>query len=329
MNARFIKVMVPFLLMALFAGACASAPGAGAKANTLTAVKVDQVGLEHDAAFWAKAPVLEVATKGVGAEAEDQVAGPVVRLQAVYDGSHLVLRAEWADATASVLKNAWTWDGATFTKSGDEDRLMMHFPINNDPEFASKGCASGCHNDAASDDEWYMATKSDSSPLDQWHWKSARTNPTGQSDDKWLGEQKDPADVESAHHGDAKDGGGETANSNEAGAGPAFMNASDLANVFIFSGQEAPVDTSLLAAGSVIPGYILAPMTGSRGDLSANGVWANGKWVVTIMRALNTGHSDDVTFIPPKAVPFGMAVVDNGGAYHHTVAEEVLTIEWK
>ena len=241
----------------------------------------------------------------------------------------MVLRAEWADPTASLHKNAWIWDGAAFNRSGDEDRLMIHFPVNNDPEFASKSCTSACHNDAAEPDEWYMATKSDSSSLDQWHWKSTRTNPTGQSDDKWLGEQQDPTDVESAHHGDAKDGGGEAANANADGNGPAFMHSSDLANPFIFYGQEVALDTTLLAPGSVVPGYILNPMTGSRGDLSASGIWAKGKWVVTIIRALNTGQSDDVTFIPPKSVPFGVAVVDNGGGYDHAVIPDVLVLEWK
>ncbi len=332
MKPKHVLFLVPMLLIALFASACGATLGASGKANTLTAVKVDQVSLEHDADFWSKAPVLEVASEAIdlGGQAESAPgSAPVIRIQAAFDGTHLVLRTEWADASASLLKNAWSWDGNTFTKSGDEDRLMIHFPVNNDAEFASKGCASACHNDAADPDEWHMATASDSSPLDQWHWKSVRTNATGQSDDKWLGLYKDPTDVESGHNGDKKEGGGEAANVNEAGDGPAFMSGSDLTQPFIFSGDEVPVDTSMLTAGMVIPGYILSPMTGSRGDVSASGIWADGKWVVTIMRALDTGNSDDVTFIPPKSMPFGLAVVDNGGGYDHVVVPDVLILEWK
>ncbi|MBK7919353.1 MAG: hypothetical protein IPJ94_24450 [Chloroflexi bacterium] len=58
-------------------------------------------------------------------------------------------------------------------------------------------------------------------------------------------------------------------------------------------------------------------------------MWADGTWVVVYRRLLNTGHEDDVSFSPPKAVPFGMSVVDNGGGLPHTVGTEVLTLEWK
>lgn len=90
-----------------------------------------------------------------------------------------------------------------------------------------------------------------------------------------------------------------------------------------------PVDTSLLAPGDIIPGYILAKPVGSRSDIEANAVWADGKWVVVMRRALDTGHEDDVVLTPPKPVPFGMSVIDNGGGIAHTVAPEVLTLEWK
>jgi hypothetical protein len=174
-----------------------------------------------------------------------------------------------------------------------------------------------------------MATSSADYRLDQWHWKSTRSNPTGQADDKWLGLQKDPADTESAHYADAQDGGGEILNQDDARSGPVYMNGVDLNSPFILAGQEAPLDLTLLAAGAIVPGYILAPVTGSRGDLSVQGTWADGKWVVVIRRALDTGHPEDVLFTPPKPVPFGVAIVDNGGGYDHDVVENVLILEWR
>ena len=46
-------------------------------------------------------------------------------------------------------------------------------------------------------------------------------------------------------------------------------------------------------------------------------------------RALNTNHDDDAVLIPPKSVPFGLAVWNNAGDLDHTVGPEVLTLQWK
>jgi hypothetical protein len=294
--------------------------------NTLTAVKVDQVSMDAAADIWANAPTLTVPTVGSTDEKED---GSDVMLQAVYDGNSIAIRAEWADETMTLLKNAWTWDGTAFTKSGNEDRLLIHFSIGNFAAFADKGCTAACHNQADDEETWYMATEQEGLRLDQWHWKSARTHPIGFADDKWIGIQTDPEDVESAHHGDAKESGGDSTNVNEAGDGPAFMHGSDKSSQYILSGDEVPVDTTALSAGDIIPGYVLAPLVGSRGDVQASAQWENGRWTVVLMRALDTGHDDDVVFIPPRPVPFGLSLVDNGGGLDHTNAPEVMTLSWQ
>ncbi len=54
----------------------------------------------------------------------------------------------------------------------------------------------------------------------------------------------------------------------------------DLSASFIISGEQAPIDTSKLAKGAVIPPSILVPWVGSRGDIQAKSVWKDGKWVV-------------------------------------------------
>lgn len=324
------RLILPSILSSVGAvallAACSGSSGANPAEPTLTAVRVDEAVLDMDADFWVEAPALEVPTEGVE---EGDPAGPTITLQAVYDGDYILIRAEWADPTASVLKDAWTWDGEGFSSSGNEDRLMIHWPIGNNPDFASEGCGMLCHNDAEDKDTWWMGSDSEEVTYDQWHWKSTRSSPVGQADDKWLGTQEDPADVESAHHGDDRSGGGESRNISENLTGPAFMNGEDADSPFIFAGEEVPIDVSLLEAGDVIPGYILAPSEGSRGDVEALGVWSDGRWVVLLRRALNTSHSDDVTFTPPKPVPFGIAVVDDGGDYKHTIAPEVLVLTWR
>ncbi len=333
--------MIPLVLIAILmltacvAGAPAAAPGSGSadsaegsekRNNTLTAVKVDEVSLDAAASYWTDAPRLTVPTVG---STEDRPDGSEVTLQAVYDGTNIAVRAEWADATESVPKNAWTWDGNAFTKSGNEDRIMFTWPMVNIPEFATKGCAAACHNMAENEKEWWMGSDSEDVRYDVWHWKAARTNPVGQADDKWWSIQEDPSDPESSRHGDAKDGGGYKSNRNEDKSGPMFVNAVDPSSPFILSGQEAELDISTLEPGAVIPGYILSPFQGSRGDISAKGTWSDGKWVVVLMRALDTGHEDDLAFTPPKPYPFGMSIIDDGGGLDHTNAPEVLVLEWK
>jgi len=58
------------------------------------------------------------------------------------------------------------------------------------------------------------------------------------------------------------------------------------------------LDTAALEIGAVIPGYVLSKPVGSRGDIETLGTWSDGKWVVVIRRPLNTGHDDDVVYIP-------------------------------
>jgi hypothetical protein len=314
------------MLITLGLSACSSVPQG--KPDTLIAVKVRQVTLDAAAAEWTKAPELVVLTKEVARQSAPP--GPTLRLRALYDEQSIAIRVEWPDASQSIYKNAWTWDGTTFSKSGDdEDRLMFHFPMTNDPGFSSKGCAAICHNQDDSPERWYMAADSPEFRYDQWHWKSTRTNPIGQADDKWLGVQKNRADTESAHYADAQEGGGESRNQNERGNGPAFINGIDANSPYILAGQEVPLEMTTLQAGTLIPGYILSPLLGSRGDVRARGIWEDGVWVVVLLRALNTGHEDDVAFTPPKPLPFGLAVIDNGGGYDHAVVENVLTLEWK
>lgn len=299
---------------------------AASKPNTLSAIKVDKISSDASAGFWSNAPKLTTITE---AAIEGEPNGPDMTLQAAYDGNQIAIRVEWADATESVLKKGWTWDGSAFEKSGDEDRLMFAFPIGNNAEFASKGCTAACHNMADNPDEWWMGSESPDVLYDAWHWKAARTHPVAQVDDKWWGTQEDPTDPESSRHGDAKESGGQTANANDAGDGPAFMHGSDLKSSFIFAGEEVALDTSKLEAGMVVPGYIVSKLVGSRGDIAANGSWQNGKWIVVLTRDLDTGNDDDAVFNPPKPIPFGLSVIDNGGGLDHTNAPDVLTLEWQ
>lgn len=332
-----------FIGMIWLLAACGGQPGAApansggsgsapaAPSNTITAVKVDAVAADAAAAYWADAPAVMVHTK---ATEKDKPDGPDVTIQAVYDDQNVAVRLEWADPTETILANPWTWDGSAWKRGGDpmtahEDRMSIIFPIENNPDFSSKGCAGACHNLDADPEKWWMGTDSADQHLDLWEWKAAQTNPLGLTDDYLASVQEDPADIESATHPDANTGGGNVSNVNQAKDGPAFMNGADVTASFIITGQQAEIDTSKLAPGAIIPANILRPWTGSRADVQASGVWKDGKWTVVLMRALDTGHEDDVVFSPPKAYPLGVALFDHLDLREHTITPDVLTLTWK
>ena len=325
-NASFAVALILFSAVVLLATACSADPQALVKPRTLTAIKVNQVSLDSAASFWSNAPKLQTPTKPTKQGAAD---GPTVTLQAVYDGKEIAIRAEWADPTESIVKRAWVWDGSKFTsRAGDEDRLQFLWPIGNDAEFASKGCTAACHTSDPDSKKWWMGSAKPGKIFDDWHWKAARTNPFEQSDDAWWGDGlSNPNDFESGRHSDKSQSGGAARNQNKEGTGPQFANGKE-GNPFIFKGEEAPLDVAKLTSGAVVPGYVINKMDGSRGNIAARGKWADGKWVVVIKRALNTGNEDDAVFNPPKPLPFGFAVVNDGGGLDHTVSPDVLTLEW-
>lgn len=304
-----------------------SASGAAASSNTLTAVKVDAVALDTVASYWTDAPVLTVHTK---ATVKGQPDGADVNVQAAYDSKSITLRLVWADATESNLNKAWTWDGSKFTRSKElGDRMGILFPIENNAEFASKGCTAACHNADADQEKWWMGTEKADLSYDLWQWTAATTNPIGQAQDEWLNVLEDPADTESATHGDALTSGGSLSNLNQAKDGPGFMHAADLVASFIITGEQTPLDTSKLAKGAIIPPSILAPWVGSRGDVQAKGVWQAGQWTVVLLRALDTGHDDDVVLTPTKSYPLGIALFDHIDLLGHTTTPDVVTLTWK
>ncbi|MFN8486051.1 MAG: ethylbenzene dehydrogenase-related protein [Caldilineaceae bacterium] len=333
----WIVLFVAVLVIVACSAAPAAAPAAGGggvsgggatagKANTLTAVKVDAASTDAAAAFWANAPILKVATKAVEKGKAD---GPEVSVQAVYDSKNFVMRLEWADSTNSIINKPWTWDGSAFTRTTElGDRMGVLFPIENNANFSSKGCAGICHNQDAKAENWWMGTDSADQRLDFWQWTAASTNPVNQVQDEWISVQKDPKNMESGTHPDAQKGGGSVSNVNKAKNGPISMNKDVTASIII-TGEQVPVDTSKLAKGAHIPASILGPWTGSRGDIQAKGVWKDGKWTVVLLRPLDTGNDDDLVLTPPKSYPLGVAVFDQAEHFGHTVSPEVITLEWK
>ncbi len=48
-----------------------------------------------------------------------------VTLQAMIDGGNFYVLATWPDTTQSIGNSQWTFDGTSWSQSGDEDRVMF------------------------------------------------------------------------------------------------------------------------------------------------------------------------------------------------------------
>ncbi len=289
-----------------------------------------------DDAAWRNAPKLKVQAKN----------GPEINLRSIYTSDSLYMLVSWEDATESVNKNMWVYDGTKWDRlkklriyevkptNLDEDRLALNWPINDSIKgFAEKGCLLICHDSGRfAKRESRMATNSPTEFADQWHWKAARTNPIWYTDDKWIDNKiltkvQEPnlkKRREAAQHGDAKGEGNLNYSDNKTKDGkPKLMHHGGTTGSYFLKKDDAtPIDYSkaIFKKEDTIPGYILARPRGSRGDVDAVGGWKDGRWTLEIGRKLVTGDkAHDVQFDDLKKIYyFGIAVSDNDGSNVHT-----------
>ncbi len=287
----------------------------------LQAVKTDNPpvvdGVAEDPA-WAQARPLQVATEIKARE------GPTVTLKALQKDSRLYLLAIWKDAsqTESIQHRPWIYNGTTWELGKEEeDRLAIIFPITPIPPFstADKGCTAMCHKAKA------MHTNTPAELADLWIWRAARSNPVGQADDWMLGPVQDPNSdgrkpdamdttkikidgVEAYRHG-------YTPNIQEQENRPLFMLNPDKEQTglpVLLAGEAVAFNPKKkYNKGDLIPGYLVAPFTGSRGDIQAKGVYKDGIWTVEFSRAFNTGHPDDIKLEEGKEYFFSLKVFDD------------------
>lgn len=86
---------------------------------------------------------------------------------------------------------------------------------------------------------------------------------------------------------------------------------------YILDSEKLPLDASLFSAGDRIPGIIVSPIVGDRGDISAGWVWADRQWMLEFGRQLATGSEFDVHFDGLTTTYFfGVAAFDNAQVRH-------------
>ncbi len=240
-----------------------------------------------------------------------------VTLNAMADGQYLYMSATWNDATESIYKNKLSYDGSTWTKSGDEDRIAFIFDSGLNGTDGGN-CATMCH---------VPVMSTNGGTVDLWHWKAVRSNPMGFVDDTYI----DSVD----RHGDP--GTGATSDNTLVFGHPSFMSVNDPhANVDFLLKDDAALNAfdpygvmttyskttstsfdSLASfnSGDFIPGYVLRVPSGDRAFVMAAGKWSNGVWTVEFKKPYG-GSEYDFVVAPGTFVSFTYEIFDNEGADH-------------
>ncbi|HEU4369065.1 MAG TPA: ethylbenzene dehydrogenase-related protein [Methylomirabilota bacterium] len=308
-----------------------SAPSLEAQAkNTLAAKKVaaaPAVDGTLDGA-WNAAPALTV--KAVGGK--NLPGGSTeVTLRSVYTVDTIYFHMQYKDPTQSFKRGPWAKqaDGSWLKlkdpadKGGDnnvyyEDKAGLIWAIKA-PSFEAKGCMAACHTGEGKPfgNKYLPAGEK----ADMWHWKSVRTGSVGQIDDQYLDDTK--YDKEKSPNAgrktEPKTAGGYVDNVSDDKKGPKFGTKGNkpAPPYWIVDADKEPFDDSKYKAGDEVPGIVVAPFTGDRGDIAVTNVWKDGTWTLVFWRKLVTNSDFDVQFNDVKKVyPFGVAVFDNAQVRH-------------
>ncbi|MDH3445363.1 MAG: ethylbenzene dehydrogenase-related protein, partial [Deltaproteobacteria bacterium] len=275
------------LAILLLGGSAAYAQGSEA----LTAIKAQKAPMLDGKvdALWNQAKEIKVRVTG-GANLPG--GSTEVTLKALYTNDDVFILAQWADKTKSERRAPWqkqadgTWTQLKDPKDkgGDnnvyyEDKLSLIWNINA-AGFEAAGCMVACHAGEAGKPFGNKYLAKEGELADIWHWKWVRTGPVGQVDDQYLDHTRFDKDKApgAGRHGDPKTGGGYVNNVSDDKKGPKFAAKGNKAAppYWIMDQEREDFDGSKYKAKAEVPGIIVAPFAGDRGDISAGAVWNNG-----------------------------------------------------
>ena len=321
---------LPFLLILILASMHASS--VKADRLTVTAMKISTAPRGLDDSVWRRSIGVRIPVKGRGAFLGEE---GFVMTRVVYTADSLFFLFRWDDPTKSITKQSWIYgkNGWQHLK-GNEDRIALLFEITRINNFATRGCAVTCHSPAdLPKDQWRLATHTAEEKGDLWHWKAARSAPYNHADDAWLTVAGNPSGSyrETGRRKD-KGHGGDVRNQNADGTRPIYMQnpriAPSVPGSLLFAEALEITDYSIFTPGDIIPYRLPLKPSGSRFDVKALSRYADGGWTVMLFRRLDTGHEDDVVFLPDRKYSFAIAVFDDSGA-DHSKATLPLTLEFE
>jgi len=327
MNRR-ILISVALILGLIFVGVFWQSERArGVAKLTLVAAKVKTAPGGLDDPLWQNAKEIQVPLEGKAKFAGKKL---IVRTRAVYTYEDLYFRFAWKDATRSVTKAAWQFNGQKWShQKGNEDRLALLFEITRIKNFGSQGCTATCHGPYRHPlRDYKFSTGTAAEKGDLWHWKAARTDPYQHADDQWL---TVPNEQTGRRNDTGK--GGDIRNETEDKSKPLYMQDATRKPSkpgFLLMDEAVKItDYSGFKAGDIIPYRLPQNLIGSRGDIKAFSRHADGGWTLMLYRPLDTDHEDDVIFDPRKMYSFAMAVFDDSGDEDSYDIETTITLKFK
>jgi hypothetical protein len=248
-----------------------------------------------------------------------------VDIRAFYTDQDLYLRLSWPDATRDQSMMDWRFDGKQWQNSGAlEDGFGLAWDA--EGSFQRFTCSYACHiNNFGVARSTFIANnkmrlaEGDPRWLDLWNWKAARTARLGFADDRYLDAEGMRGDV-----------AGEIFQPNSKVAlDPAGQEVFAEDDQPLYDAERAPAPEGFHPPGSTAPGYLVERPVGNRADVSALSRYEDGRWIVVLRRALDTGDPHDVIFIPGDrvGVSFGLSLMDHSRFEHYasgTVEQLVL-----
>ncbi len=341
MTPRARNVLIVILISSAIIGL--GLAGNKAPSYTIVAPRIDalpQIDGVRDGA-WDAAEPMRVPLRGSISRV------PYVEISALHDGEEICLLAQWPDATESLDRTPWEFDGASWRKlpAADhyEDKVGFYWSITECARFDAIGCSAVCHSGGGQSGRLHETTGwpgalnvgSHYAPLegellDEWHWKASRTNPFGQVDDGNLTAYRPTEEHEKGgRFGDEpkETAGGYKDNVTEDKSRPSRDFADPAKRGTMLQASEAaPIeDYSKYAAGDRVSALLLAPLEGKRADIAGKGRWVDGRWTLEIRRKLNTGDLNDVNFASGlKRYSFGVAIF-NAQQFEHSYS---VCVQW-
>lgn len=214
----------------------------------------------------------------------------------------------------------------TLAGKESEDRVFLMFPITdseNNFSTGGLGCAAYCHANLIDDNPFQnytgtgvaaMHTNVNGDKADIWHWKSSRTAPSNNADDKHL------VYAAGSDNGRTPDNGSPAYNDNPLnGPDPQYWHTEDgwgyLGDILLQAEAQSFPGNSAPGAGNEMPVTISTSPNGSRGDIEAQAIYdsATNQWTLEIQRLRNTGYADDRQFVSgANASPPGSGAVVSG-----------------
>ncbi len=280
-------------------------------------------------AVWSQAKEVAIPVSGGANLPNGQT---TVRMKALYSGDTVYFLWTWADATESLRRapfqkqadGTWKKLADPNDKGGDnnvyyEDKLALIWNMSI-KGFEQAGCFTLCHagEPGKAYGNKYTATASEIGDI--WHWKSVRTGSVGQFDDQYVDSTRYDAQTapDAGRKSDPKTAGGYVDNVLEGGKPKwALPDNKPAPPYWILDSQKAAFDDGKYKAGDEVPGILVAPHTGDRGDIAARAVYRNGAWTLEASRKLVTGSQFDVQFSNlSRPYYFGLAVFDNAQVRH-------------